>query len=331
MLLWSGRIAGRIKRQLASAQRRADIIVIAFALAVLVVTIGSQLFFRRAVIVPLQALERGAELVGTGRFDHRIEPRAEDEIGHLADAFNRMTDRLKELTRSREEFISAAIHEIKTPVTVIKTSAQLMHRISPAQRDARYPDLLARIDRQCNRLTRLVTGVLEVLRLEQQAVELRLRRTDLAELVARVVDEMQEFSARHRLRIIRNDPMEAMVDPDRIEQVLANVIDNAIKYSPSGGDVEIESRLDDGSMRVMVHDRGIGIPRGMQGRVFERFYRAHAGTPYDLVTSLGVGLYLSRELVVRHGGQMWFESEEGRGSRFFFAIPLSPPGEEAEP
>ncbi|HLU66953.1 MAG TPA: HAMP domain-containing sensor histidine kinase, partial [Kofleriaceae bacterium] len=301
---------------------------IAFAMAVLAVAIGSQVFFRRAVLRPLQVLERGAELVGTGRFDLRIERRAEDEIGHLADVFNEMTHRLEELTRSREEFISAAIHEIKTPVAVIKAAAQLMHRIPPEEQAARYPDLLARIDRQCNRLTRLVTGVLEVLRLELQRVELRRRPTDMAALVSRVVEEMQEASSRHRLVITRNDPMEGHVDPDRIEQVLANLIDNAIRYSPAGGDIEISSRCEDGAMHGMVRDRGIGIPADRQERVFERFYRAHAGTPYDLLTSLGVGLYLSRELVNRHGGQLWFESEEGRGSTFYFRIPLRPAGQE---
>jgi len=328
MIGWSDSLAARIKDQLAAAQRRASAIIIAFAMAVLAVAIGSQVFFRRAVLRPLQVLERGAELVGTGRFDLRIERRAEDEIGHLADVFNEMTHRLEELTRSREEFISAAIHEIKTPVAVIKAAAQLMHRIPPEEQAARYPDLLARIDRQCNRLTRLVTGVLEVLRLELQRVELRRRPTDMAALVSRVVEEMQEASSRHRLVITRNDPMEGHVDPDRIEQVLANLIDNAIRYSPAGGDIEISSRCEDGAMHGMVRDRGIGIPADRQERVFERFYRAHAGTPYDLLTSLGVGLYLSRELVNRHGGQLWFESEEGRGSTFYFRIPLRPAGQE---
>jgi signal transduction histidine kinase len=226
------------------------------------------------------------------------------------------------LSRSREEFLSTAIHEIKTPIAVLKASVQLMQELTPEQVAKKLPEYLARLDRQCNRLTRLVTEVLEVSRLDMKRTTLAHRPTDLAALVERVVAEMRPLSQKHELVILRNDAVTADIDPDRVEQVLVNLVANAVKYS-SGGAVEIESRRDGDSVVVAVRDRGIGIPREKQGRIFERFFRAHTGTRYEHTSSLGVGLYLSHEFVVRHGGQMWFESKEGVGSTFWFRLPLA--------
>jgi signal transduction histidine kinase/FixJ family two-component response regulator len=226
------------------------------------------------------------------------------------------------LSRAREEFISTAIHEIKTPLAVIKTAVEVVQRLSPAQREQRLPELLARLDRQVDRLTRLVTDVLEISRLDLKRTVLARRPTDLAALVEHVVTEVRDISPRHRLVITRNDPITIAIDGDRIEQVLTNVLANAVKYSPAGGDVEVSSRRDDGNVVVAVRDRGIGIPKDKQARIFERFYRAHVGTPYEHASSLGVGLYLSQEMINRHGGHMWFESVEGEGSTFGFTLPL---------
>ncbi len=227
------------------------------------------------------------------------------------------------LSRSREEFMSTAIHEIKTPIFVIKTAVQLAQRMPLELQQAKFPDLFARIDRQCNRLTRMVTEVLEVSRLDLRRTTLARRPTNLSELVVRCVEEMRGVSASHTLVIRRNDSVTVDVDPDRIEQVVTNLLSNAIRYAPRGGPVEIESYRKAGAAVVSVRDHGIGIPGEKQARIFERFYRAHAGTAYEHASSLGVGLYLSREFVTRHGGRMWFESTEGEGSIFSFSLPLS--------
>lgn len=233
------------------------------------------------------------------------------------------------LVRAREEFLATAIHEIKTPIAVIKTAVQLMHELPSERRQQRFDDLLIRLDRQASRLARLVTEVLEIYRIDLKQLTLSRRPTDVAALMERIANEMQ-VSARHPVRLTRNDPVTAEVDPDRIEQVVTNLIDNAIKYTPGGGEIELESRRDGDAIVVSVRDHGIGIPHDKQGRLFERFYRAHVGTPYAHATSMGVGLYLSNEFVSRHGGEMWFESTEGVGSRFAFRVPIAaPPSEEA--
>src|SRR5690606_30288222 len=142
------------------------------------------------------------------------------------------------------------------------------------------------------------TEVLEVSRLDLKRLSLTIRRTDLTELVERTVAEMRDVSRRHELVILRNDAITLDADPERIEQVLTNLIGNAIKYSPPGTRVEIQSIRTPTRAVVSVRDRGIGIPQDKQMHIFERFFRAHAGTRYDHASSLGIGLYLSREFVV---------------------------------
>ena len=229
------------------------------------------------------------------------------------------------LSRAREEFVSTAVHEIKTPVAAIKMAVQLMQQMRPEQREARLADLLPRLDRQCNRLNRLVTDVLDVTRVELKQIGIMRRKTDVSALVDRVVQEIRRQSASHQIVIVRNDPTAIDIDADRIEQVLGNLIDNAIKYSRAGSEVEVAARRKGEELIVSVRDHGVGIPADRQARIFERFYRAHAGTPYDHAASLGVGLYLSREFISRHNGRMWFESEAGKGSTFYFSLPVSPP------
>jgi signal transduction histidine kinase len=322
MLLWSQMLAFDIHAQLEEAHRRANVLVLSFAAGIVLVMLGMQAFFQRTILRPLGTLERGARRVGYGDFEHPIPRRADDEIGHLTGVFNEMRDNLRQLTRAREEFIAAAIHEIKTPVAVIKTSVQFLQQFPPEQREHRLPQMLERLDRQCNRLDRLVTDVLEVTRLDLRKMELRRRPTDVTALLGRVVAEMQNVTPRHCLVMTHAEEVSAEIDADRIEQVVYNLIDNAIKYSPSGGDVDVSLRKEGDAVVLSVKDRGIGIPFAKQQRIFERFYRAHAGTRYEHAASLGVGLYLSREVVRRHGGRIWFESREGEGATFFVRLPL---------
>ena len=128
-------------------------------------------------------------------------------------------------------------------------------------------------------------------------------------------------AATHR-RLVVNAPATVVVSADRLrlEQAARRLVDNAIRYSPLGGDVDIDVAPSDNDVMISVRDRGIGIPADQQNRIFELCFRAHAGTTHD-VGGLGIGLFMAREITVRHGGAMWFESEEGRGSTFYMRLP----------
>ena len=246
----------------------------------------------------------------------RMEARRESEPPPDTAGVTRPT----ELERLKEQFVSVAAHELKTPVTVMKGYAQALLRmgegIPVAQRR-----MLEAIDRGADRIDRIVADLLDISRLHLDRLELAAEEFDLSGLVRDVVERMALTTSNHLVSVVRTERAEVRGDRHRLEQVVTNLLDNAIKYSPFGGNVDVEVAVRGREAVVSVGDRGVGIPKDRQPRIFERFYRAHNDTPYDY-GGVGVGLYISREIVCRHGGRMWFESEEGRGSVFHFSLPL---------
>ncbi|AKV00242.1 Urea ABC transporter, substrate binding protein UrtA [Labilithrix luteola] len=216
-----------------------------------------------------------------------------------------------ELERLKAQFVEVAAHELKTPVAIMKTCAQALlglgDDVLPAQRNK----MLARIDRGAVRIDRIITDLLKVSRLASGQLELSLEPVELSRLVIEAVDGIAPAPQKHRIRPRTAEPIIVRADRDRIQQVIANLVDNAVRYSPAGGDVEVSVMPADHEAIVSVRDHGVGIPQDKQGLIFNRFYRAHTGTPYDY-GGMGIGLYLCREIVQRHGGRIWFESEEAR-------------------
>ncbi|HET8541381.1 MAG TPA: PAS domain-containing sensor histidine kinase [Anaeromyxobacter sp.] len=237
--------------------------------------------------------------------------------GRLAVAVLRDETAARRLDAQRDDFLSTAAHELKTPLAVVKAYAQLMRRREPREAQA-----LAVIERQVNRLSRLVQQMLDASRLRLERGGGRLERFDLSALAGEIVDAMRGAAPRHALHVDAAGPAPVLGDRDRIGRVLTCLVDNAVRFSPSGGDVEAHVEADGGEVHVAVRDHGVGIPEERQGQVFERFYRAHAGTPEDY-GGLGVGLDLAREIVRRHGGRIWFESTPGGGSTFHFSLPAA--------
>jgi PAS domain S-box-containing protein len=238
----------------------------------------------------------------------------------LAVAILRDVSAARQLDEARDEFLATAAHEFKTPLAVIKAYAQLMAAREPSEARA-----LAVIQRQVDRLTRLVQQVLDASRSEIEAPP-RPVRFDLGALAEEVVASIRATAPRHQLSVAAEGEAAVLADRDRIARVISSLVENGIRFSPSGGPVETRVVRRGGEAILSVVDRGVGIPSARQDRIFERYYRAHAGTPEDY-GGFGLGLDLSREIVTRNGGRMWFESEPGQGSIFHFALPLARTGE----
>ena len=245
-----------------------------------------------------------------------------DEKGAIVGAVTVFRDitELAELDRLRDQFVSVAAHELKTPVTIMKGYAQMLLRAA-GEMAPRHRRMVEAIDRGSDRINRIIKDLLDISRLHLGRLELEHERIDLPVLVSQVTEQASLVGGR-TIRITRADPATVEGDPDRLGQALANLLDNAIKYSPQGGDVDVAVEARAGEAVVSVTDRGVGIPREKQRRIFEPFYRAHTGTPHDY-GGMGVGLYITREIISRHGGRIWFESEEGRGSTFHIALPTA--------
>lgn len=237
---------------------------------------------------------------------------------------------LKETERLKDEFIGIAAHELRTPLAVLKGFAQTL-LVQTAR--GKGPVLaqwqveaLQGIDQATTRMVELIEDLLDVTRLQAGRLALQLEPLDLVPLIQRLVSRLQMTTDHHQLDVQSAVP-HLVVDADsrRIEQVLSNLLGNAIKYSPDGGsiDVGIYQNEETNTALVSIRDCGIGIPAQQQARLFGRFARADNAQAYG-IGGTGLGLYLCRELVERHGGRIWFESQEDEGSTFFIALPLLP-------
>jgi signal transduction histidine kinase len=244
--------------------------------------------------------------------------------------------------RAKDEFLSLVSHELRTPLTTIKGSAQVMQRRmvrafsagqvqTPEDRAAREQDLrqLAQIVNQSDRLTALVNDLLDVSRLQSGRFEFHPETADLAVVVRGVVEASRALSTTHRLLLHAPKTLPGMFDRLRIEQVLTNLMSNAVKYSPA--DTEIVVTLDmvePQVARIAVQDQGPGLPPEEQAQLFERYFRGAAvrGNPRS---GLGLGLFISRQIVELHGGEIHVDSRPGEGSTFAFTLPLDRPAGEA--
>ena len=230
----------------------------------------------------------------------------------------------KELDSERAHFVTMAAHELRTPLTPLSMYLQnIERRLARGLSIEREVALKAR--RQVSRLAKLVEDLLEASRLDSGSVEIRRDTVHLEQLVDDVVGDFRSASHAHEIMLLRPPhPMVVLGDRQRLEQVLVNLLQNAIKYSPQGGKVVVALAREGDEALVSVADQGIGIPVEEQARLFQRFFRArNAATRH--FGGLGIGLYVSNEIVQRHGGRFLVESETGKGAVFSFTLPLVVP------
>lgn len=243
------------------------------------------------------------------------------EWARLAVENARLYRESQQATRARDEFISVASHELKTPITSLRGFAQLTLRQlekSDGFDVQRVRRALEIIDQQSVRLAELVSQLLDISRIEGCRLSLNREITDVGGLIDSVVKIAGAKGTRHALNVRAPAGVLGLVDPLRLEQVITNLIDNAIKYSPEGGAVEIELEADGDWISISVTDHGIGITPEHRQHIFDRYYQAHASHHYG---GMGLGLYISREIVSLHGGQIRVESPDQGSTRFVVCLP----------
>jgi PAS domain S-box-containing protein len=233
----------------------------------------------------------------------------------------------RELEQRKDDFIALASHELKTPITSLKVQAQLLkkrlERAEQSEIAQQTVRQLERMDEQLNRLADLVSGLLDVSKMEAGKLDYDMREVTLDELIEECVEDLQRLSETHTIILEGLDALagvKVVADKERIGQVLTNLIMNAVKYSPEADKVVVGSRMEQGAVRVSVQDYGMGIPESDQAHVFERFFRA-SGPGLHKYPGLGLGLYICSEIIKRHGGRIWVESQVGGGSTFHFTLP----------
>jgi signal transduction histidine kinase len=226
--------------------------------------------------------------------------------------------------RVADEFLSVAAHELKTPITSLRGYAQLLrrYRADGLQADpGRLERAVKTIELQSARLSQLVEQLLDISRIRAGRLMLNFEPSDLVTLIAQVVDVARVRTDAHRLVFVTDEAsLPGLLDPLRLEQVITNLLDNAIKYSPAGGEIRVElARTSTGELRIAVCDQGLGVPAEQRGRIFDRFYQV--SDPQAHRSGLGLGLHIAREIVELHGGSITAEFPADGGSRFMVLLP----------
>lgn len=233
-------------------------------------------------------------------------------------------EQLEELNTVRSNILNSVSHDLRTPLTSIRLYSEMLSQELTSLAKTEQKQFLDIISEECKRLDRVVEDLLEAQRVTTGALPMQLRKQDVAGLIrgCALVFEPMAASKSLTLRIECPDTLpEVTLDPDRISQVLSNLVSNAIKYTPSGGAVQISARASQQELLLCVADNGPGIPREKWDQIFERFAQVSVSFVRE-IGGVGLGLYIVRQIVAAHGGRVWLDSEVGKGSSFYIALPL---------
>jgi signal transduction histidine kinase len=326
------RLATSHKESADSKSRHAIELGVAGLIASTILILLYGLYLSRMIARPVREAADGASLLAAGDLSLRLDERGPGEVGELTRSFNSMAGRLQETRSELEEqnaqlreserlksdLVNTVSHELRTPLAgVLGFTKLLLTRDFDSETRRHY---LGIIDAQARRLAELIDDFLDVRRIEEGRFE---RAQELVDMVTLLREEAQLYSLqspKHELAVeVGPKPLPVLGNPDRLRQVVGNLISNAIKYSPQGGIIEISAEADNGHVRVEIRDEGMGIPLSQQPQIFTKFFRGDAAA--SGITGTGLGLAVSRDIVESHGGRIGFTSAEGEGTTFFVELP----------
>jgi signal transduction histidine kinase len=300
---------------------RANLPLVLVGIVALALALGMVQILARGMTSPLREMVAAARAMARGDYSRRVRATSRDEVGELARAFNTMAVELAKTERLRRELVANVSHELRTPLTALRAVLEnLVDEVEPVD-SATLRTMLA----QTERLGSLVDQLLDLSQLEAGTIPLERHSFEVQPLLRQAVEESRLNAERGMARPVRlavsvEPPnLRANGDPERLHQVVANLIENAVRHSPLDGEVLISARRESGQVRIEVRDEGPGIPEEEAERVFERFYRGGTGSSRDGGT--GLGLAIARWIVDLHGGEIRAERNEPRGCRMVVGLP----------
>ena len=318
------------------------------ALALIVLTVMTLYFLvRHLVLRPLGTLETVADGISRGQFPEEIRIGGSDEMDRVGQALRVMSDKLEEgrsrleekvrsatnelaqaneelktLDRLKSEFLATMSHELRSPLTSIRGGLDYLRRTETAPDRQDYLHIM---DKNVSRLTHLVTDIFDITRIDAEKIDWNFGAADMTELVGEIVEIMSPLAEEHGLRLSLppTGPMNALADVERIEQVIVNLTDNAIKYSPKGGVISFALHNVEGEIRIQVRDQGPGILPGDTEAIFKKFHTAPSSGNGGKPGGTGLGLAICSQIVRAHGGRIWVEDNSEGGSVFTFTLPAA--------
>jgi signal transduction histidine kinase len=307
--------------------RQAWLSLLGTALVVVIATVIISLWLAKGILEPVKALQRAAVRMAAGDLDQHIVTDERDELGQLGQAFNLMAVRLQRLIEQQRDFVANASHELRTPLTTIKLRVEAL--LGGARHDPAIADrFLTEIEGEINRLSYLIDNLLTLSHIEAGLDTLKMERVDLSFLLDEAIATFRPRAEAVGITLTMDAAPQlptVKASAPQIRQVIDNLLDNALKYSSSGGVVTVSCRSVNGQVAVSVTDTGQGIPTDDMPHVFERFYRAdkarsRSGGP----GGTGLGLSIVRSVITAHGGQVSIDSQEGKGTTVRFTLPIDP-------
>lgn len=282
-------------------------------------SLSAAFLISRRIGLAVRLLAEGSREIAQGRYALRLPEEGGDELSELARAFNQMAKTLEGVERGRVELIANVAHELRTPLAAIRGYAEALQDEALTREEA-----LRGIFRELKSMERLVSDLSLVSRVEAGAVELHLEALEPELLLAEAEERFAMAFKEKGIHLVREKVVlpRVLADRERVNQVLSNLLSNALRYTPEGGRVVLGAEACPEGVRFYVQDTGPGIPKVYQARVFERFFRLDPARSRQLGGS-GVGLTVAKGLVEAMGGRMGLASEEGQGSRFYFTLPYA--------
>ena len=314
-----------VQRAQSLADRAATTTLFALALA-LVIAIVIAGWLTRSLVAPIYELRRGMGAVAAGDLEPelRVDAKRSDELGDLARSFDRMTQQLAELDRLKAEFVSVASHELKTPLSVIKGYVSLLQEGIYGEVAEPQQKVLASVSDQTDRLGRLIQQLLDISRFEAGGGRLEIRPIDLHAFLQDLATSFEALAVQNEIdfQLEVRDPIPRTLagDPDRLNEVIGNLLSNAFKFTPRTGSIRLRAAGAESGVIIEVADTGIGIPEDQLPRIFEKFYQVENEVQPKSIGS-GLGLAIAREIVEAHGGTIAAESETGKGTTFRVVLP----------
>ena len=289
--------------------------IIAWILAFLV-----SLTLTRQILKPVKKMRTAAKSISSGNFNERIPITSNDEIGQLSEAFNSMTQSLDELENMRSSFISDVSHELRTPMTIISGFVEgILDGTIPEDERGKYLEIVLE---ETKRLSRLVNDLLEASRLEQGKIKIVKTSVDVNRLATECIITCEQRLTEKRINVnleLDEEVCFALADKDAIKRVMLNLIDNAIKFTPEGGTIDISTEKSGGKVSVSVKNSGEGISKEELRHIWERFYKSDKSRSQDK-RGVGLGLHIVKTIISQHGGEISAESEEGKYALFRFVL-----------
>ena len=312
-------------RELAEAADQARRVSFFITSICLIAILLLSLLITRSITRPVALLKSKTRDIAEGRFDAGLRISSPPEIAELAAAFNRMCERLGELERMKADFFSSMSHELRTPLTSIKEGTGLLLDGVGGETTDKQRRLLTILAEESNRLIGVVNSLLDLSKLEAGMLNYEFETVNLDPLIRRAVAEIAPLVEAKQITVetaIEGPLPPARLDPERMLQVLRNLLGNAVKFTPKGGQVTVTASPVDGKLQVSVQDSGPGIPAENLTAIFEKFHQGnHKGAHTRPGT--GLGLAIAKNIINSHGGEIWAESQFGQGSKFCFVLPCS--------